>query len=416
MKCVADLHLHSKYSRATSINMDLDEMARWAKLKGIDILGTGDFTHPIWLKELNEKLTPLGNGLFEYKGTMFMLTSEVSNIYQAGGRVRKIHQCIFSPSFEIVHQINDGLKKGGRLEADGRPILSLTAPETVEAVMGASKDNFILPAHAWTPYFGVFGSKSGFDSLEECYEDTLKHIYAIETGLSSDPEMNWRLSALDRYALISNSDAHSAPKLGREANVFDLDGITYLNITNAIKKKDRKHFLLTYEFFPQEGKYHADGHRNCDVLFYPKESKRHNNICPVCRRPLTVGVLHRVDDLADREPGYKPPDAIPFEHIIPLQELISKCIGKGAGTKGVITEYFRIVKYFGSEFNALHAKEDELSMATGEHIAKGISNAQTGNVKIVPGYDGVYGKIDIEGMGGIEGKERRETQRTLGDF
>lgn len=411
MKCVGDLHVHSKYSRATSASMDLDGMARWAKLKGIDVVGTGDFTHPLWLKELEEKLTPLGNGLFAYDGTKFMLTAEVSNVYQAGARLRKVHQCICSPSFDVARQINEGLGKGGRLGADGRPTLSLSAPETVETVIGASKENFIFPSHAWTPWFGVFGSKSGFDSLEECYGDTLRHVHAIETGLSSDPEMNWRLSALDKYALVSNSDAHSPQKLGREANVFDLDEITYEKIIDAIRMKDRNKFLLTYEFFPQEGKYHADGHRNCGILYEPSESKSHNNICPVCRKPLTVGVLHRVDDLADRKQGYTPKDAIPFERIIPLQEIISKCLGKGIGAGDVVSEYFRIVRYFGNEFNALHAKEDQLLIAAGKNIAKGIANAQAGKVRITPGYDGVYGEIEIEG---IEGK--KETQRKLGDF
>jgi len=283
--------------------MEVEILDRWAKLKGIKVLGTGDFTHPGYFAELKSKLRSSGNGLFSLKGkedyASFMLTAEVSNIFHQGGKLRKIHTLIFAPSFELAEALNRHLDELGRLEVDGRPIFSFPVKELVRMVSDISDQFLIIPAHAWTPWFSLFGANSGFDSMEECFGDELKHISTIETGLSSDPLMNWRLSALDRVCLISNSDAHSPSKIGREANVFDCP-LDYYEIINAIKHKDTSKFLFTIEFFPQEGKYHYDGHRNCGVLFSPKESLRHRNICPVCGRGLTVGVMHRVETLADR--------------------------------------------------------------------------------------------------------------------
>jgi uncharacterized protein (TIGR00375 family) len=285
--------------------------------------------------------------------------------------------------------------------------------EMAEVVMETSQKNMLIPAHAWTPWFSVFGSNAGFDSLKECYCDMEKHIYALETGLSSDPKMNWRLSSLDKYALISNSDAHSPAKLGREANVFDLKELTYDALMQAIREKDKEKFLCTYEFFPEEGKYHADGHRACGILLMPKQTKKYGRVCPVCKKPLTIGVLHRVEDLADREEGYVPPDAIPFESLVPLQEIIAKVLKKGEYALAVREEYGRLIKYFGSEFAVLHAKEEDLKLAGNTKIAEAIGLMQKGKLSITPGYDGVFGKIEFEGR---RKREEYASQTTLGEF
>ena len=396
MQFIADFHIHSKYSRATSPNMDVENIAKHARVKGISLVGTGDFTHPLWLKELKEKLRPLGNGLFDYDGTFFMLTSEVNNIFSKGGKTKQIHNILFAPSFEVVDQINEQLAKKGELESDGRPSLNMPASELVELIIGISSECAIIPAHAWTPWRSIFGSVSGFNSVEECFEEQSKHIFALETGLSSDPKMNWMLSSLDKYALISNSDCHSPQKIGREANVFSLEHPSYTEILDAVRKKDRNKFKLTIEFFPEEGKYHYDGHRLHNVRFSPEESTKHNNICPVCKRKLTIGVMHRVMDLADRKYGYTPPDAIPFVHAIPLDELIANIRGKGVGTASVQGEYSSLISSFGTEFNALLTSEpDELRSKASEDIADAILRVREGKVKILPGYDGVYGEIKL---------------------
>ncbi|NYZ79304.1 DNA helicase UvrD [Candidatus Micrarchaeota archaeon] len=396
MQFIADFHIHSKYSRATSPNMDVENIAKHARMKGISLVGTGDFTHPLWLKELKEKLRPLGNGLFDYDGTFFMLTSEVNNVFSKGGKIKQIHNILFAPSFEVVDQINEQLAKKGELESDGRPSLNMPASELVELLIGISKECAIIPAHAWTPWRSIFGSVSGFNSVEECFEEQSKHIFALETGLSSDPKMNWMLSSLDKYALISNSDCHSPQKIGREANVFSLEHPSYAEILDAVRKKDRGKFKLTIEFFPEEGKYHYDGHRLHNVRFSPEESTKHNNICPVCKRKLTIGVMHRVIDLADRKYGYTPPDAIPFVHAIPLDELIANIRGKGVGTASVQGEYSSLISSFGTEFNALLTSEpDELRSRASEDIADAILRVREGKVKILPGYDGVYGEIKL---------------------
>ncbi len=414
MRFIADFHIHSKYSRATSKDMDLEALDKWAKIKGIKVLGTGDFTHPQWLKNLKEKLEPAEPGLYKLKkndqGTRFILTAEISCIYSKNNRVRKIHIIVFSPSFEICEKINTQLGWIGNLKSDGRPILGLDAKELAKIVLNTSQECLVVPAHIWTPWFSMFGSKSGFDSIEECFEDYSKYIYAGETGLSSDPAMNWRISNLDKIALISNSDAHSPRKIGREANVFDTE-LSYSAIAEAIKSKDPAKFLSTIEFFPEEGKYHYDGHRNCNIVLSPKESKKYNNICPNCGKPLTLGVLNRVEELADREEGAKPEKTTPFKSLIPLEEIIANALGQGVATKGVAREYDNLIKEFKDEFEILlNVPQKNLEQASLAEIAEGIIRVRQGKVSLEPGYDGVYGKIKIFSKG--EQKEISK-QKTL---
>ena len=397
MRSIADLHLHSKYSRATSREMDVENMARWCKIKGITIVGTGDFTHPVWFRELKAKLRPTDRGLYTYGGIHFMLTVEVSNIYPQGGRLRKIHNILLCPSLEIAERINAVLGRFGTLMADGRPTLTLPSDKLVEYVMEVSPDCMVVPAHAWTPWFSLYGSNSGFDSLEECFGDQTRHISAVETGLSSDPAMNWRLSQLDRVVLVSNSDAHSPAKLGREANVFDAEP-DYYELMRIVREKDTRKFLYTIEFFPEEGKYHFDGHRTCNARLIPKDAKAMGNRCPVCKRPVTVGVMHRVEDLADREEGYIHAGAVPYRHLIPLEEIIAEAMGAQVGTSGVREEYFKLCARLGSEFAVLlDVPLEELAKHTTAKIVDGIRRVREGRVEIKPGYDGVYGEIHIFG-------------------
>jgi len=410
---VADFHIHSKYSRATSKDMDLEALNKWAKIKGIKVLGTGDFTHPEWLKNLKEKLEPAEPGLFKLRKleseVRFILTAEISCIYSKNNKVRKVHIIVFSPSFEICEKINTQLGWIGNLKSDGRPILGLDVKELAKIVLNSSQDCFIVPAHIWTPWFSIFGSKSGFDSLEECFEDYTKYIYAGETGLSSNPAMNWRVSNLDKIALISNSDAHSPAKIGREANVFDAE-INYFKIIEAIKAKDPNKFLYTIEFFPEEGKYHYDGHRVCDVSLSPQESRKYNGLCPVCGKPLTLGVLNRVEELADRPIGTKPEKAIPFKSLIPLGEIIADVLGLGTGTKAVAREYNNLIENFKSEFEILlNASYQDLKSATSTEISQGIIRVREGKVDLIPGYDGVYGKIKIFSNGEQKDKPNQKT-------
>ncbi|MEK7147726.1 MAG: endonuclease Q family protein, partial [Patescibacteria group bacterium] len=382
-------------------NMDLESLDEGAKLKGIKVLGTGDFTHPEWFKELKSKFISSEPGLFKIKNTnsetRFILTVEISCIYSKKGRVRRIHLLIFAPSFEAVEKLNLQLGWIGNLKADGRPILGLDAKELVKIILNISDDFFILPAHAWTPWFSVFGSKSGFDSIEECFEDYSKYIFAIETGLSSDPAMNWRLSALDKISLISCSDAHSPAKLGREATVFNTE-LSYPAIIEAIKSRDPQSFLYTIEFFPQEGKYHFDGHRLCNISLSPQESKKHNNTCFKCHHPLTIGVLNRVGELADRPEGFQLSGAIPFKSLIPLGEIIADVLGVGVGTKQVDKEYKKLIESFGNELDILiETKREDLEKVSLSEIVEGIIRVRGGKVQIEPGFDGVYGKIKIFG-------------------
>lgn len=394
--------------------MDLVNLDRWAKIKGIKVLGTGDFTHPEWFKNLEENLEAAESGLYKLRGgdggTRFILTSEISCIYAQGGKVRKIHIVIFAPSLEAVSKINSQLNLVGNLKADGRPILGIAAKDLAKIVTNVSPECFIVPAHAWTPWFSIFGSKSGFNSIEECFGEYSKYIFALETGLSSDPAMNWRLSKLDKIALISNSDAHSPRKIGREANVFDSE-LSYSEIIGSIKEKDPKRFLYTLEFFPEEGKYHFDGHRLCGKSFSPKETKKYNGICPVCGKPLTIGVLYRVDELADREEGVKPEGAIPFKNLIPLEEIIADALGVLPGGKLVAEKYQNLIKTFGNEFNVLlEVTAEELKKAVSSEIAEGIIRVREQKVSILPGYDGVYGKINIFSK---EERDKTDSQKTL---
>jgi uncharacterized protein (TIGR00375 family) len=389
--------------------MELDNLATWGRKKGITLMGTGDFTHPTYFAEMRSKLEVFDEGIYVLKRgereTKFILTGEVSNIFSQGGKVRKVHTLIFVPNLSAVEGINDKLRGLGKLGSDGRPIFGFPAKDLVKIVLDVSSECLVVPAHAWTPWFSVFGANSGFDSLEECYEEEVKHIYAIETGLSSDPEMNWRLSMLDTITLISNSDAHSPNRLGREANVFDC-GLTYREIAGAIRDKDPRKFLFTVEFFPEEGKYHFDGHRNCGVIFSPPQTKANNYLCPVCKKRLTIGVMHRVEEMADRKEGFVPGNSIPSIHMVPLDEIVAESIGVGVGTKAVETEYERLIQEGGSEFAVLlELPPEELKAFTSPRMLEGIVRMRQGKLHIVPGHDGVYGKIDIfSSTGEDEGK------------
>jgi uncharacterized protein (TIGR00375 family) len=399
MKFIADLHLHSRYSRATSQEMEVKALALWARRKGIRLLGTGDFTHPLYFLDLKSKLNQLGNGLFTLKedpeGVHFMLTAEVSNMYTQAGKSRRVHTLIFAPSFEAVERINTRLAKYGKTGSDGRPIFGFSAKDLLKMILDISPECLIIPAHIWTPWFSIFGANSGFNSIQECYEEEAKHIRAIETGLSSDPGMNWRLSALDDITLISNSDAHSPSKIGREANIFNCE-LSYKAITEAIRRKDPRKILYTIEFFPEEGKYHYDGHRNCGVLFSPQETRKHKSLCPVCGKRLTVGVMNRVEELADRPEGYIPEKAIPALRTVPLDEIIADAFGVGANASSVEKEYLRLVEKGDSEFNILlELSPEELSSFTQPMILEGILRVREGRLKIIPGHDGVFGKIEI---------------------
>jgi len=375
--------------------MNIPTLSKYAKQKGITLLGTGDFTHPMWLYELKKELKPVGNGLFKYEDTLFMLTAEVCNLFVRKGKGKKVHNIILAPSFETVEKINQQLERYGDLSADGRPMLSLEAKNLVKIVLDIDPDSLIIPAHAWTPWFSVFGSNSGFDSVEECFEEETHNIYALETGLSSDPPMNWRLSDLDKYTLISNSDSHSPAKIGREANALDCE-INYQEIIGVIKRKDRKKFLFTIEFFPEEGKYHYDGHRECKLRLTPAQTKANNGLCPSCGRKITVGVMNRVEELADRPEGFIPENHIPCKHIVPLEEIISKVTKKGVGTTIVENEYLKITQGKYSEFDILiYLTQEELKQFISPEILKGILNVREKKVNILPGYDGVYGEIEI---------------------
>jgi len=395
--------------------MDVENLNKWAKIKGIKVLGTGDFTHPLWIKELKQKLEPAEPGLFKIKkksraslvnndwlpnnhqdeGGRFLLSSEISCIYSKNNRTRKIHIVVLAPDFSTVEKINTRLGWIGNLKSDGRPILGLDAKELAKIVLNTSQDCFIIPAHIYTPWFSLFGANSGFDSLEECFEEYSKYIHAGETGLSSDPPMSWLNSSLDKITLVSNSDAHSPSKIGREANVFDTD-LSYAGVVEAIKNRDPQKFLETIEFFPEEGRYHYDGHRNCQVCLTPQESKKIKNICPQCQRPLTIGVLHRVNDLADRKEGENPVQVIPFRKTIPLEEIIAEAKGMGVASKAVREEYKNLIKRLGSEFKILlEISPEQIERASSAEIAEGVNRVRQGKVNIEPGYDGEYGRIKI---------------------
>ncbi|MBN1156798.1 DNA helicase UvrD [Candidatus Woesearchaeota archaeon] len=417
MKIFADLHIHSRFSRATSKDLNIKNLETYAKIKGLNLLGTGDFTHPEWIKEIKQ-LNDDGNGIFKTAtGFNFLLQTEISLVYTQDGKGRRIHHIVYAPDLGTVDQITEYLKKHGRVDYDGRPIFSIESPEFVYELKKINQKIEIVPAHAWTPWFGIFGSMSGFDSMEKCFKDQTKEIFAIETGLSSDPEMNWRLSALDKYTLMSNSDCHSfwPWRLGREANVFELKTLNYDSVMDAIKT--REGFLLTIEVDPSYGKYHFDGHRNCGVYFSPAETKKNNGICPACRKPLTIGVLNRVEELADRPEGFKPESAVDFKKIIPLSEILSAIMNAPVHSKKVFAAYYDLLKKFHTEFNILlDAENEELVKVVDEKIADAIMKNRNADIKIRPGYDGEYGVPVFDGIVEEKKETKKGPQRGLGEF
>ncbi|MCS6789263.1 MAG: endonuclease Q family protein [Patescibacteria group bacterium] len=421
MKFVADFHIHSKYSRAVSQKMSLEELDIWANHKGILVMGTGDFTHPKWFLEIKQKLEPAENGLFKlkpeyklknilgrYSETRFILSVEISSIYSQAGKVRRIHNVIILPDIESVQKLNNYLNLVGNISSDGRPILGLSSKELLKIVLNICPKALFIPAHIWTPWFSLFGSMSGFDSIEECFGEYSKYILAIETGLSSDPQMNWRIPELDGVAILSNSDSHSVERIGREANIFETD-LSYDGIFEAIQnsaplniKEDnfsllkKPKILETIEFFPEEGKYHYDGHRLCQVLFSPIESKKHHNICPKCGKPLTIGVMNRVEKLAKRQEDFFDPKRPPYKKLITLDEIIADALGVGKSTKAVYKIYNDLILNFENELNVLlNVSILDIQSVSGDLIAEGIKRVRDGKLYIIPGYDGEYGKIFI---------------------
>ncbi len=412
MQYIADVHLHSRFARATSKTLNPENLYRWSLIKGLTVVGTGDFTHPVWFEELRDQLEPAEEGLYQLRpdlrrginaelppacrGQMrFVLSVEISLIYKKNDKTRKIHHVVLMPSFDAAARLNARLGAIGNLKSDGRPILGLDSRDLVEICLEACDDVLFIPAHIWTPHFAVLGASSGFDTLEECFEDMLPHIFAVETGLSSDPPMNWRLSMLDNYAIVSNSDAHSPQKLAREATCFNTD-LSFRGMYDALKDRDPTRFTGTLEFYPEEGKYHFDGHRKCDICWKPAQTLDADGICPICNRKLTVGVLHRVEKLADRAEGARPDVAMPFENLIPLPEIIGSVLQVGPTSKRVQTVYEQMLATHGAELKILRELPIEEIAKTGDPlIAEGIRRTREGEVHIDPGYDGVYGKIQV---------------------
>ena len=422
MKFSADLHIHSPYSRATSAGSTLAGLYGWAKLKGINIVATGDFTHPAWFANLKELLEPAEAGLFRLKDEVhalsplagitllpgpvrFLLSAEISCIYKRHGKVRKVHNLVYVPDFASAERINRRLSAVGNIVSDGRPILGLDSRNLLEIVLEEAPDGFLVPAHIWTPWFSLFGSRSGFDSVEECYGDLASQIFALETGLSSDPAMNRLISGLDRYALISNSDCHSPGKLGREANLFDT-GFDFFSLRDALRGNSRAEFRGTVEFFPEEGKYHADGHLDCNVCLDPLASRTLGDICPVCTKPLTVGVLHRVMDLADRSEPVFADGAPAVFSLIPLPEILAELLNLGSSTKGVMQAYAHTLSRFGSEFELLLQTPLPDIERSSPLLAEAIRRVRGGEVIRQPGYDGKFGIIKAFAPGEISGKGR----------
>ncbi|MCH7730271.1 DNA helicase UvrD [Patescibacteria group bacterium] len=416
MKVIADLQLHSRFARAVSSKMVVPTISRWARKKGIDLVATGDWTHPVWFRELKANLEEAGEGTYKVKGEgegapRFLLSTEVSSIYSQGEKTRRIHTLIFAPSFEVVEKINkEFAARGANLLSDGRPIVGLSAKTVAQIVLDVDERCLIIPAHAWTPWFSLYGSMSGFDSLSECFGDLAGSIYAIETGLSSDPAMNWRIEELKERRIVSFSDAHSPQKLGREATVFELPEISYESVREAIVGKGNSKIAYTLEFYPEEGKYHYTGHRKCKVVYSPKETRKKGVTCPVCGKNLTVGVMSRVESLAsydvdtesqmdefgvrwikDKE-GRRPSYAM----LVPLLEIIAEARGMGVGTKTVMVAYEQLIGPFGNEFNVLlKTPLKELQNVADEKVVEGIKKVRAGDIVIEPGYDGVFGKVKI---------------------
>ena len=407
MYYIGDLHIHSRYSRATSKDCTPEHLDLWARRKGIHIVGTGDFTHPAWREELKEKLEPAEDGLYVLKDgyrikedpvpggkiPRFVVTGEISSIYKKNGKTRKVHSLILLPGLEDAERISARLEQIGNIHSDGRPILGLDCRDLLEIVLELCPRAVYVPAHIWTPHFSMFGAFSGFDTVEECFEDLTPYIHAVETGLSSDPPMNWRVSALDRFQLLSNSDAHSPAKLGREANLFDIQ-LSYEGLYQAIQTGDG--LGGTIEFFPEEGKYYMDGHRKCSLCLTPSETMKYNGKCPVCGRRITIGVSHRIGELADRPEGYVKPGAKPFERLMPLPEVIGASVGRGAAGVRVQREYQRLLAELGAEFEILrNIPLEDVRRTAGSRVAEGIQRLRNGQVECVPGFDGEYGVIRL---------------------
>jgi uncharacterized protein (TIGR00375 family) len=400
MRIIADLHLHSRFSRACSKDLTIQNIAKVCERKGIDLVGTADVLHPEWRKEIGEQLELIDGAYYLRDGsskTAFMLSTEVACIYKRHDKARRLHHVLYFPDLDAVDKTIDALNERGRnLKSDGRPILGMDSVDLLKMLLEIDERILLVPAHAWTPWFAIFGSKSGFDTIEECFGEYSKYIYAIETGLSSDPIMNWRISALDKIFLISNSDAHSCKNLGREANVFEMEKPSYEEFRRILVEHDMKAFKETIEFFPEEGKYHADGHANCKFWCEPEKSKKLGGRCPDCGKLLTIGVLSRISDLADREPNPdRPESAVPFRHVVPLMELIADNFKKRPQAKGVITEYERMMEHASEFAILLDLSEVELLEFAKPEIVSGILRMRKGNVSVRPGYDGVFGEIHV---------------------
>ncbi len=419
MRFIADLHIHSRYSRATSKSSHIASLAAWARIKGVHVLGTGDFTHPAWFQELKETLAPAENGFLRLKEsskrdfssllrpdisaepipTRFVLTAEISSIYKRGGKVRKVHNILFVPDFASAERINATLAAIGSIESDGRPILGLDSRDLLEILLEKAPGGFLVPAHIWTPWFSLFGSKSGFDRLEDCFGDLSHHIFALETGLSSDPEMNRLISSLDRYTLISNSDCHSPSKLCREANIFETE-FDYYSMKKAIEnpcdKAGKQRFVATVEFYPEEGKYHHDGHRKCGYCCDPYTSRELSEICPECGKPMTIGVLSRVIDLADRKTPLFPEGSPGICSLIPLAEILSEIVGVGPNSKTVMLQYLKCIERFGSELNLLlHTPIQDIRSKHSTLLAEAVHRVREKEVIRQAGYDGEFGMISV---------------------
>ncbi|GAA4196748.1 hypothetical protein GCM10022252_44590 [Streptosporangium oxazolinicum] len=427
MRFHADLHIHSKYARACSRDSDLEHLTWWARRKGVALMGTGDFTHPTWFEHLRENLVPAEPGLFRLREEIdlealgpppagvapgqvrFMLSTEISTIYRRGERTRKIHHLVYMPGFDEAAAFNARLDRIGNLSADGRPILGMDSRALLEVTLSSGDGAYLVPAHVWTPWFGVFGSKSGFDTIEECYGELSEHIFALETGLSSDPAMNWRVSALDRYRLVSHSDAHSPPMVGRETTVFETD-LDYFAVLRALQTGTG--YAGTTEFFPEEGKYHLDGHRGCDIRTNPEETRGRDGICPVCGKPLTVGVLSRVRDLADRPDGFRPEGVAGFRSLVPLPEIVGEILDVGSKSKKVLKEVDRLTAALGPELRILEDVPVGDIAAHSPPLAKAVERLRRGEVIREPGYDGTYGVIRLFEPGELE-RANEETTPTL---
>lgn len=409
IKQILDLHIHSKYSRACSKDLELLKIAEACRLRGVDIVATGDFTHPKWLQHIKDSLVEDNSGVYKLRTenselrTKFIIGTEISCIKKHKDKTRRIHVCVFAPNIEVAEKFNQRLEEMGfNLRSDGRPILGLTVKELLEIMLSIDKRMIMIPAHAWTPWFGIFGSKGGYDNLVEAFEELAPNIFAIETGLSSDPKMNWRCSMLDNIALVSNSDAHSCAKLGREANVLQFQNekeITYDNIFGIIKSRDKDKFLCTMEFFPEKGKYHYDGHRDCKFVCPPEETKKLKGICPVCKKQLVIGVENRVMELADRtwqEVEKMKDNFVPYQSLVPLPEIIADAFDCGVSTKRVKSEYNNLLKNLGDEFSILLKKDlNEIKKYSEPIVAQAIARVREGNIFVQPGYDGEFGVVKV---------------------